>query len=327
MFLSFVVPIYNVKDYLRECIDSLLNQNVDDYEIILVDDGSTDGSGVICDEYALNHNIINVIHQKNMGQATARNIGIYRSTGNYIAFIDGDDFIEKECLHNIQDYIMANDSPDVLFLKAFKHDRKGNRKLLDEEFDEKRIVHQKREEVIQYISKRNKFPGSSCTKIVKKKLMLDKGIFFEDGKVVNDLQWVKRILFSAESFGYYNKPYYYYRQNRKGSVTNSISLRNYRDRMELYSSWVDEMNSTTNKVEREALKNFLAYEYPIMVLDYGKLAEKDRKAAGEWLVNNKSLVGYRTNKSNRIIKILIDSIGIVKTSKLLNLYIDNRNEL
>ena len=324
MFLSFVVPIYNVKDYLRECIDSLLNQKVDDYEIILVDDGSTDGSGCICDEYIERCKRVRVIHQENRGQATARNIGIEMAKGEYIACIDGDDFIEKNCLKDIQNYIITNDSPDVLFLKAFKYDHKGNKKLLDEEFDEGRIVHQKREDVIQYIAELNKFPGSSCTKIVKKDLIVNKGMYFEDGKVANDLQWVKEILFKAESFGYYDKPYYYYRQNRNGSLTNVISSRNYYDRIELYDRWIDEVNSSKSAVERDALKKFLAYEYQIMILDYSKLDEADKECAFEWLKKNKYLIEYRDNRTNKMIDLMIRSIGIKKTSSLLCLYLKRR---
>lgn len=317
MFLSFVVPIYNVKDYLRECIDSLLNQNVNDYEIILVDDGSTDGSGCICDEYIERYKRVRVIHQKNRGQATARNIGIEMAKGEYIACIDGDDFIEKNCLKDIQNYIITNDSPDVLFLKAFKYDHKGNKKLLDEEFDEGRIVHQKREDVIQYIAELNKFPGSSCTKIVKKDLIVNKGIYFEDGKVVNDLQWVKRILFNAQSFGYYNKPYYYYRQNRAGSVTNCISSRNYRDRMEVYSGWVNEMKRTSNMTEKEALKSFLAYEYPIMILDYGKIEDSEKKEAYQWLQANRDLLEYGKDTKSKLMKGLVAVAGLSGASEIL----------
>ena len=95
MTFSVVIPVYNVKDYLEKCIDSVLAQTSDDTEIILVDDGSTDGeSGQICDRYAEKHpDQIRVIHQNNRGVSSARNSGIRAATGEFIVFIDGDDYI------------------------------------------------------------------------------------------------------------------------------------------------------------------------------------------------------------------------------------------
>lgn len=94
--LSIVVPVYNVEQYLNKCVDSILAQTFRDFEVILLDDGSTDGSGEICDEYAKKDSRIKVIHQQNGGLSCARNNGIKIATGNYIGFSDSDDWIEPE---------------------------------------------------------------------------------------------------------------------------------------------------------------------------------------------------------------------------------------
>ena len=120
--LSFIVPVYNVAPYLRKCVDSLLAQNYDNYEIILVDDGSTDESGAICDEYATKHqtpNIkhhtcpIRVIHQPNAGLSAARNSGIKTANGDYLMFVDSDDYIEPNVLAGLMDQV-ERDNLDVL---------------------------------------------------------------------------------------------------------------------------------------------------------------------------------------------------------------------
>ena len=92
--VSIVVPIYNTEKYLKKCLDSIINQTYENLEIILVDDGSTDNSGKIIDDYAKKDSRIKAIHQKNAGQSTARNNGIKKATGKYISFIDGDDEIK-----------------------------------------------------------------------------------------------------------------------------------------------------------------------------------------------------------------------------------------
>lgn len=113
--ISIIVPVYNVEEYIAECIDSILSQTFTDWELILVDDGSTDGSGKICDEYALKDKRIKVIHKENGGAALARNRGIDIATGNYITFIDGDDVLLNNNIYSkIITILKENISLDVI---------------------------------------------------------------------------------------------------------------------------------------------------------------------------------------------------------------------
>ncbi|MCB8516908.1 glycosyltransferase, partial [Enterococcus durans] len=94
--ISIIVPIYNVEQYLRKCVDSILAQTFTDFEVILVDDGSPDNSGAICDEYAKLDSRVRVIHKENGGLSDARNAGIEIAKGKYLGFVDSDDFIDKD---------------------------------------------------------------------------------------------------------------------------------------------------------------------------------------------------------------------------------------
>ena len=96
MFFSVIVPVYNVEKYLNECVDSILTQTFEDFELVLVDDGSTDTSGDICNQYAQNDCRVKVIHKQNGGQSTARNLGVKNATGKYAVFLDSDDFISDK---------------------------------------------------------------------------------------------------------------------------------------------------------------------------------------------------------------------------------------
>ena len=104
--ISVVVPVYNVEKYLQRCVESIINQTEKDIEIILVDDGSTDKSGSICDEYLGKDSRILVIHQKNQGLSVARNVGIKNSKGDYITFVDSDDYIHKDMLKVLLDNLI-----------------------------------------------------------------------------------------------------------------------------------------------------------------------------------------------------------------------------
>ena len=115
--LSIIVPVYNAEKWLHRCVDSLLNQDLprEDYEIILVDDGSNDGSSKICDEYLAAHpGLVRVIHQPNSGVSMARNAALDVAVGDYVMFVDADDYIERNCLHRIVEQAFSSDA-EILF--------------------------------------------------------------------------------------------------------------------------------------------------------------------------------------------------------------------
>ena len=113
--VSVIIPVYNVEKYLKECIDSVLNQTYDNFEIILVDDGSTDSSGKICDEYSSKDARITVIHKKNEGQSVARNKGIERSSGDWLYFPDSDDYIADDMFETLLKKAVTEKADIVIF--------------------------------------------------------------------------------------------------------------------------------------------------------------------------------------------------------------------
>lgn len=114
---SIVVPVYNVKNYLERCLDSLINQTFKNIEIVLVDDGSNDGSDLICDEYASKFEYIKVVHKLNGGLSDARNVGIDNASGEYIIFVDSDDYL---CCDSCEKFnLLTNDKPEVITGNAY----------------------------------------------------------------------------------------------------------------------------------------------------------------------------------------------------------------
>lgn len=131
-FFSVVVPVYNVEAYLERCVKSLLNQNYQNYEIILVNDGSTDRSGQLCDEYAQNHEKISVVHKVNGGLSSARNVGFEHTNGEYVLFIDSDDWIEHNALELLNKAIHSAAYPvDIVKYNYIRHTEKDMPCLCD----------------------------------------------------------------------------------------------------------------------------------------------------------------------------------------------------
>lgn len=125
--LSIIIPVYKVEDYLDECICSVLRQATNySYEVILVDDGSPDKCGIICDGYALKNDKIKVIHQKNRGVSSARNAGLEQATGKYITFLDADDFLEPTYIQLLMDRALETDADMVKcnFYKVYSDGKK-----------------------------------------------------------------------------------------------------------------------------------------------------------------------------------------------------------
>ena len=126
MLLSIIVPVYNVEPYLRRCVDSLLDQGeFSDYEIILIDDGSTDRSGEICEEYASTNEKVRVLHKENGGLSSARNAGLAAANGEYVLFVDSDDYLKTGCLAALLETAYQQNADIVCFNYAYVSDPYG----------------------------------------------------------------------------------------------------------------------------------------------------------------------------------------------------------
>jgi glycosyltransferase involved in cell wall biosynthesis len=122
MYISVIVPVYNVEKYIEQCILSIIKQTYKEYELILVDDGSPDNCPAICDKYAATYNNIKVIHKKNGGLSDARNVGVLSCSGEYVTFIDSDDYVDKHYLETLVDLADGCNSISVVDYKEFSND-------------------------------------------------------------------------------------------------------------------------------------------------------------------------------------------------------------
>ena len=148
--LTFILPIYKVEAYLPQCVDSILSQATQDCEIILVDDGSPDGCGAICDRYAENHDIVSVIHKPNGGLSDARNAGMEKATGRYVLFVDSDDYLEPGSVEKLLSWIGSTDA-DIAFLHSRKVYPDGTSEDLGENLIREMNLGKSREAVLRFL--------------------------------------------------------------------------------------------------------------------------------------------------------------------------------
>ena len=318
--ISIIVPVFNIEDYIHVCINSLLNQNTFEYEIILVDDGSTDKSGEICDAFSGNHNNIHVFHKENGGLSSARNFGIKKAAGDFILFVDGDDHVTENSIDNITDSLDKIQETDIYFLNGMKLFPNGKMQPIDQ-IDETQIIGLSKKEVLRYLASLPKFPGSACTKLIRREFLVDNDLYFPEGLLSEDIDWTLDVILKAESFGCISCPYYYYRQNRTGSITNTIGVNSIDSLFSIIEKW-------TAIAERHEysfyIYSVLAYEFSILLAHLGSLSRKTHRALLDkgksycWLLSKGS--NSKTRSIYRIFKIF----GFDITRKLLALYLAKR---
>ena len=197
MFLSIIVPVFNVKPYLERCVRSLLDQDLEreDYEVILVDDGSTDGSGLICDGLAAREPGIQVIHKENGGLSSARNAGIRVASGDYILFVDSDDYLVPCVLDGLRKQI---DSQALDILRFNYQNVKENGEVFEPNKVSKPFVDYSTEvcDGTTFLMERLGYACYACQFIVKKDLLRING-FFTEGIFFEDVDWTPRVLLQA----------------------------------------------------------------------------------------------------------------------------------
>ena len=210
--ISVIVPVYKVEEYLRRCIDSIINQTYKNLEIILVDDGSPDNCGKICDEYAKKDGRIKVIHKENGGLSDARNVGIEKSFGEYITFIDSDDYVESNYISVLYDLIKRYNTQISVADNFIEYvdGYKFNNSIYSEYVTDPKHFFEKMLWGIRDLD------NGAWTKLYKKELFKD--IQFPVGKHYEDTATIYKVVNKCEKIAVKSIPIYHY-MKRRGSIT------------------------------------------------------------------------------------------------------------
>lgn len=229
MLFSVIIPVYNVERYLRACLDSLLVQSFSDWEVICVNDGSTDGSVSILEEYAAKDGRIKVISQSNAGTATARNTGLRAAQGNYIFFLDSDDWIESDSLHIIANRLHGE---DILCFSGKRYIETTGEYLPADSLPEKTYARG-----MDYYNENALLPRDFAfvcvvLRVYKKAFLMQNGLFFDDDISYEDNLWVPKVLYYAKSVTVIPDVLYLYRI-REGSKMQEVSLKRKKDMLDV----------------------------------------------------------------------------------------------
>ena len=230
--ISVIVPVYNVEQYLEKCVNSILQQTYRNLEIFLVDDGSLDQSGDMCDGFAKSDSRIRVIHKKNGGLSSARNVALDRIKGEFVTFVDSDDYIAPEYISVLASALISGEADiSVCDEQRFFDRDDGSIQLLPSCYGEAdSTVKMSAEKSLACILYQDLYDASACGKMYRTCFFSD--VRYPEGKVFEDIGTTYRLVSQSKSVIFYKSALYYYRQ-RESSLVHNESLAHLRDGIEM----------------------------------------------------------------------------------------------
>jgi len=311
--ISVIVPVYNVEKYLEKCIDSILSQTFKNFEVILVDDGSTDSCGIICDKYERLDNRVKVIHKTNGGLSSARNFGLEIAGGEYVVFVDSDDWIDENMCQELYNEAKENNADIVQckFIKAYDE----NAIICHNQFNDI--------EVIGNLDALNNLYNDRCietvvtwNKLYKRDLFND--ITFPNGKLHEDEFTTYKLLYKANKVVLIGKEFYYYRQTPNSIMNSDFNIRRL-DSLEALNQKLEFFKKINNELlYKKTIKSYedILKEYYFKCKNIKDEKEVLKKIRNEY---KKKFIEYMTNNQVSFKDKVINSIFLISPTIYKNM--------
>ena len=270
---SIIVPIYNVERYLEQCIESVLAQDYQNYELILVDDGSPDNSIDICVKFAKQYPNIIFIRKINGGLSDARNAGIKLARGKYLMFLDSDDYWDGTTILSDLQKIITENNPDVIFnyLKSVYPD-----KIVNHYIKRDKLTGSFQED-FQDLYQDGIYLGFAWTKVIKKEIILKNHLLFIKGRNFEDIPWSFSLVKHIKDYAIYQNCFYMYRRERKGSISSVVTAKNQVSLFQNLSDVITEIkNMKLNNELLSGLKKYVDDIYGYVMKCYSLLSEAEK---------------------------------------------------
>ena len=299
--VSVLVPVYNVEKTLDRCLQSILNQTFKDFEIILIDDGSTDNSGALCDKYVQEHNNIRVIHKENEGLGPTRNAGINAAVGDYIYHCDSDDWLKEDLLEKAYNTAVKTDAQVVIFGYDIFTEKDGNLVPFESIYAESGEYVGK-ESVREFFVKQyfnSYFALSACTRIYKRSFLIENNVFFPSFRRAQDMAYSLLLFENTEKLVVLKDTFYCYVVNpgtykgRSFDEMIDIYCSVFEMTAKYFDSWGHFAGDTKQKLINnvcERIANYSAYAFVVKYIE-----QKDNIKT---LLNNNMVKSYFKSYKN-----------------------------
>ncbi|AOZ98546.1 glycosyltransferase family 2 protein [Flavobacterium commune] len=265
MIFSIIIPVYNSENYLIECLNSVINQLYTNLEIILINDGSTDKSLEICEDYASRDKRISVLSQSNKGQASARNLGLQHCTGDYVLFVDSDDAISLDLIQLNYDILKCKTVDCLQFPVIMNFSSKDDERLLFDKYENLYLT--SKVEILNHWLNEVNISWIVCNKIIKKDIALR--IQFVEKMIYEDNKYVVDLIKEIENIFLSNKGSYHYYQRLNSTTTSKLTLKKEIDTIKVLDSLLSTFGSM--------LDNHLYVNYVLRIVNIEKSIKKNFK--------------------------------------------------
>lgn len=319
-FISIIIPVFNAEKYLGECLDSIASQTFTDWEVILVDDGSTDSSPQLCDEYSQRDERFRTFHQENAGTSAARNTALEHCRGDYVTFMDNDDWwINQTCLERVVDSLRQR-PVDLLWHMSCRSDGAGSQ-ILDTQPTAfgATVAQLPVADAIRFIIDHDLTTSAVWTKIVKRSLIEEHSITFPTGMRNEDTQWSAKVIAYCRSVAWHDERFYVYRMGHAYAQTShKLADSSVRDLEKILRENLALAN-TLPPQRAAALRAFLAYPFIVWAgqADALGLLHPEAEDAQPLLTHMRSVVSASRARSVRIARAACTVLGPRLTARLL----------
>ena len=299
--ISIIVPVYNVEKELNRCVDSLLEQTYKNIEIILVDDGSTDSCPQICDDYLEKDSRIRVIHKVNGGLSDARNVGLEKANGNYVMYVDSDDYLELDACERL--YGAMEEQVD--FVAGVIREVNGDKVIYQNHSNlEENKIYSSKEFIIKSIQA-NEWYAPAVLNLYKREFLISNNLFYKVGYNFEDQEMLPRLCLAANKIVYINYPFYNY-IIREGSITTSVvSEKKRNDALCIWKEWFHRIGMLEDK-------ELQRYMYGILIRYYQHTSRKHQVKG--WKIEGMDFLfamRYALNMRERVKVLLFSIISIL----------------
>lgn len=319
--ISVIIPVYNVELWLRKCLDSLLNQTYSNIEIILIDDGSTDGSSEICDEYSKKDTRIKAMHIKNSGQSVARNKGLDVAQGEYVLFIDSDDYLcDGEIIGKFIN-ILKSSKCDFIYTSYCRFND-GNEaeitEILPIYLTNKDVENKLGKNILVDLINKNSFHHAPYLKVCRRDFILKNNLYFREGYYHEDAEWSFKIFYYAKKIVIYNEPWYMRRMRENSTITS-------KDEKSICKKLCDRLiisNELIAFFEERNVSNIIIddlvrmYWGDLMIIRNIKNKSNSNKII-ETVNSTKKVLTYSKNKKYILVSFLYKILGVKITTNML----------
>ena len=299
-------------------------QTYHDIEVLLINDGSTDNSKAICSEYEATYSNIHLMNKENGGVSDARNWGILHATGDYIIFVDPDDYWDTDFLHDLVDYIKQNKAIDYLFFRyTFYFQRRNVYKEKKFNIERENFWGKSGEESLGYIlGKMSDFQWLPVTCLVRRDFLVENELFFVKGRIYEDILWTPHLFLQAKAIDFYDKPVYIYRLEREGQLTSQITASVLNDNIFIVTSWYQYLQQATmdSSLKIKLMNNFID-RYYFCIKFIGFVESVERKQILSTVRENRFLLHYKNNILHTITSVLCKMIGFQATAAIFKVLI------